>query len=64
MPTGEIILAVVNVVVVQTMTVKSWGALRDPQTVPATRRHSWRPMSEQYEFVRGLPAENISVLSC
>ena len=38
--------AVVNAVVVQTMTVKSWGALCDPQTVPATRRHSWRPMSE------------------
>ena len=39
MPAGEIILAVVNAVVVQTMTVKSWGALCDPQTVPATRRY-------------------------
>ena len=56
--------AVVNAVVVQTMTAKFWGALCDPQTVPATRRHSWRPMSEYYEFVRGLLAENISVLSC
>ena len=46
MPTGEIILAVVNAVVVWTMTVNSWGALCDQQTVPATRRHFWRPMSE------------------
>ena len=64
MPTGEIILAVVNVVVVQTMTVKSWGALCNPQTIPATCRHFWRPMSEKYEFIRGLSTENISVLSC
>ena len=32
MHTEEIILAVVNAVVVQTMTVKSWGALCDAQT--------------------------------
>ena len=36
MPIGEIILAVVNAVVVQTMTVKSWGALCDPQTVTSS----------------------------
>ena len=46
MPKGEIIIAVINAVVVHAMTVKSWGSLCDPQTVPETRRHSWRPMSE------------------
>ena len=46
MPTEEIILAVVSAVVVQKMTVKSWGALHDPQTVLVTRRQSWRTMSE------------------
>ena len=46
MPKGEMILAVINAVVVHAMTVKSWDALCDPQTVPETRRHSWRPMSE------------------